>query len=188
VLQLNWKNTRDHYGALSIAMHWLMFLLLIAVYACIELREIFPKGSDPREALKLWHSMLGLSVFLLVFIRLSLRFTGPIPVILPEVAAWQQKIAGVMHFALYLFMIAQPLLGWLLLSAEGKPVVLFGLPLPAIWSRNEGYAELFEETHELIGTAGYYLVGLHSAAALFHHYFMRDNTLVRMLPQKQRIG
>ena len=181
---MSWKNTQDHYGKLSIAMHWLMFLLLIAVYSCIELREFFPKGSDPRIALKLWHTMLGLSVFLLVFVRLALRFFGPTPAIKPALSSWQQRLGGTMHFALYLFMIAMPLLGWLLLSAEGKPIEFFGLPLPAIWSKSKDFAELFEETHELIGTAGYYLVGIHASAALFHHYYLRDNTLMRMLPQK----
>ncbi|MDP1521329.1 hypothetical protein Q8A57_10135 [Porticoccus litoralis] len=46
------KNTADRYGSLSIAMHWLMLLLIIAVYAAIECREFFPKGSDPRNAFK----------------------------------------------------------------------------------------------------------------------------------------
>lgn len=182
---MSWKNTEDRYGGLSIAMHWLMFLLLVAVYALIELREIYPKGSDPREAMKLWHSMLGLSVFLLVFIRLAIRWSGPTPAITPPVAAWQHRLAVVMHLLLYLFMLAQPLLGWLLLSAEGKPILFFGVDLPAIWSEGEKWEELFEETHELIGTAGYFLVGLHAAAALFHHYFLRDNTLLRMLPGKR---
>ena len=56
-----------------------MLLLLIAVYACIELREIYPKGSDPREALKTWHFMLGLSVFVLVWLRLLVNITSPDP-------------------------------------------------------------------------------------------------------------
>jgi cytochrome b561 len=43
-----------------------------------------------------------------------------------------------------------------------------------------------EEIHETIGTIGYYLVGLHAAAALFHHYFMRDDTLRRILPWRRR--
>lgn len=183
---MNWKSSHDRYGSLSIGMHWLMFLLLVAVYALIELREVYPKGSDPREAMKLWHSMLGLSVFLLVFIRLAIRLTGPAPPIQPPMAVWQHWLARITHLALYLFMIAQPLLGWLLLSAEGKPIQFFGLPLTPIWSEGEAYAELFEEVHEVIGTTGYYLIGLHASAALFHHYFLRDNTLLRMLPQKRR--
>ena len=62
---MSWKNTTDHYGSLSIGMHWLMLALLIGVYACIELRGFFPRGSDLREGLKTWHFMLGLSVFAL---------------------------------------------------------------------------------------------------------------------------
>jgi len=181
---MQWKNTQDRYGTLSIAMHWLMFLLLIAVYACIELREIYPKGSDPREAMKLWHTMLGLSVFALVMVRLAIRLSGPMPEIKPAMARWQHRLAGAMHLALYLFMMGMPLLGWLLLSTEGKDIVFFGLPLPALWGKNEALAETVEEIHKFIGTTGYYLVGLHAAASLFHHYFMRDNTLTRMLPQR----
>src|SRR6185312_16209541 len=66
-IAVNWKNTTDRYGSLSIGMHWLMLLLLVAVYACIELREFYPRGSDLRDGLKTWHFMLGLSVLALVF-------------------------------------------------------------------------------------------------------------------------
>ena len=64
------------YNSFSIGLHWLMLVQLIAVYACIELRELYPKGSDPREALKTWHFMLGLSVFVLVFSLLSTIIVG----------------------------------------------------------------------------------------------------------------
>jgi cytochrome b561 len=181
-----WKNTTDRYGSLSIGMHWLMLLLLVAVYACIELRGFYPRGSAPREGLKQWHSMLGLAVFALVWLRLALRLKRPQPRIVPSVPVWQHRLAAAMHLALYAFMIAMPLLGWLLLSAEGKPVPFFGLELPALVGADAAYADSLETLHETIGTAGYYLVGLHALAALFHHYFMHDNTLLRMLPQRIR--
>jgi superoxide oxidase len=47
-----WRHGHSHFAAVTIGLHWLMLLLIAAVYACIELREIYPKGSDPREALK----------------------------------------------------------------------------------------------------------------------------------------
>ena len=59
------------FSRFSIMMHWLMLALLAGVYACIELREFYPRGSDVREGLKTWHFMLGLSVFALVWVRLS---------------------------------------------------------------------------------------------------------------------
>ncbi len=159
-----------------------MLLLLEAVYACIELRELYPKGSDPREALKAWHFMLGLSVLVLVSLRLAVHIVGPTPRIEPEPPKWQKLSAKLMHVALYVLMIGMPLAGWLILSAEGKPIPFFGLELPALIGESKDLAKLIEEVHETGGTLGYFLVGLHAAAALFHHYFVRDNTLRRMLP------
>lgn len=171
----------DRYGKLTIALHWFMLALLAAVYACIELRELFPRGSDPRNLLKTWHFMLGLSVFALVWVRLAARLRGGTPPITPPPAALQALAAKVVHVALYALMIAMPIGGWLILSAEGEPVPFWGLTLPPLVGPNEGLAELIEEIHETAGTVGYWLIGLHAAAALFHHYVLRDDTLRRML-------
>lgn len=181
---MNWTNTNNRYGTLSIGMHWIMFLLIVAVYGCIELRELYPKGSDPRNALKTWHFMLGLSVFVLVWLRLLLRLVQPRPAITPTPVVWQQRFASLMHWVLYGFMAAMPLAGWLILSAEGKPIPFFGLELPPLLAPNEDTAHLIEEIHETAGTVGYFLIGLHASAALVHHYLMRDNTLTRMLPSR----
>jgi cytochrome b561 len=183
---MNWMNTEDRYGSLSIAMHWLMLALLVAVYACILLREVYPRDSEPRELLKTWHFMLGLSVFGLVFIRLAIRLFGASPKIVPSVGIWQHRFAALMHLALYLFVIAMPLLGWLTLSAAGKTIPFFGLELPALVGANKEFAGTLKDLHETIGEIGYWLIGLHAVAALFHHYVVRDNTLLRMLPGQDR--
>jgi cytochrome b561 len=171
----------DRYGKLTIALHWFMFALLAAVYACIELRELFPRGSDPRNLLKTWHFMLGLSVFALVWVRLAARLAGGTPPITPPPPALLALAGKVVHVALYALMIAMPIGGWLILSAEGEPVPFWGLTLPPLVGPNEELAELIEEIHETAGTVGYWLIGLHAAAALFHHYVLRDDTLRRML-------
>lgn len=176
------SNTPSRYSSASIAMHWLMLLLLAGVYACIELRELYPKGSDPREALKSWHFTLGLTVFALVWLRLALRLASPTPPIEPTPPGWQNILAKIMHIALYALMIAMPLAGWLILSGEGKPIPFWGLDLPALMGKNKELAHTLEEIHETAGLVGYYLIGLHAAASLFHHYLVKDNTLVRMLP------
>jgi cytochrome b561 len=79
-------------------------------------------------------------------------------------------------------MIAMPIAGWLILSAEGKAIPFFGFELPALVGANEQLAERTEEIHELGGTIGYWLIGIHAAASLFHHYVLRDRVLARMLP------
>jgi cytochrome b561 len=83
------RNTTVRYGSLSIGLHWVLLLLLVAVYACIEIRGYFPKGSSPREALKTWHFMLGLSVFVLTWLRLGLNITSLTPRIESIPPRWQ---------------------------------------------------------------------------------------------------
>lgn len=175
-------NTTNRYGTLSIALHWLMFLLLVGVYACIELRELYPKGSDPRNALKAWHFTLGLTVFALVWLRLAARLFQVTPAIAPPIPGWQRILSTMVHVALYALMIGMPVAGWLILSGEGKPIPFYGINLPALIAENKGLAESIEEIHKTVGKVGYFLIGLHTVAALYHHYFMRDNTLRRMLP------
>ncbi len=67
-------------------------------------------------------------------------------------------------------MIVMPLLGWATLSAEGDPILFFGLPIFPIAPASKSLAELFKETHTTIGDIGYFLIGAHAAAALYHHY------------------
>ncbi len=179
---MNTRIASSRYHSLSIAGHWLTLALLVGVYALIELRGYFPKGSDPRETMKAWHFMLGLTVFDIALIRLVLRHFYRTPAITPPPPAWQNQASLAMHLALYLFLVVMPLLGWLTLSFKGKPIPYFGLHMPALAAPNKMLAEDFEEIHGTIGNIGYYLIGLHTLAALYHHHFMRDNTLLRMLP------
>lgn len=174
----------NRYNALSISVHWLTLLLIIAVYCLIEFRDIFPRGSDGREAMKMWHNMLGLVIFGLVFVRLAALAVYRIPPITPPPPAWQHVLAKLVHLALWLFLIAMPVLGWLTLSAQGKPVPFFGLELPALLAPDKDLGHQLEEIHETVGNIGYWLIGLHVVAALYHHYFVRDDTLLRMLPRR----
>jgi cytochrome b561 len=146
---MKWLNSTERYGLVPIVFHWLILFLFLAVYASIELREVFPKGSEPREALKSWHFMLGILIFLLLWPRLISLRQGYFPSINPEQPYWQKLLSRGMHLTLYGLMFLMPLTGWLLLSAEAKPIPFFAL---------------------------------HTAAALLHHYFFRDNTLQRILP------
>lgn len=180
---MTWRNSASQYGWLPVALHWLMLLLLAAVYASMELEDLVGEGSATHEAMETWHYMLGISVLALAAIRLAVHFAGPVPAISPAPSRWQHTMARLMHMALYIFMLAMPLLGWALLSAEGEPIPFFGLQLPALFDPSESLAESIEELHEAGATVGYFLIGLHSAAALYHHYFLHDDTLRRMLPK-----
>jgi superoxide oxidase len=181
---MDWNNTPERYGAPMIGLHWLTLLLVIAVYACINVADAYPKGSDLRALWKSWHYLAGLAVLALVAIRLVVRLeSGPDPQVEPQMPRWQRRLADAAHVALYVFMLVMPLLGWLALSASGKPVLIAGFHLPMLMGENKPLAHSLEEIHETLGTLGYFLIGLHAAAALLHHYVVRDNALRRMLPR-----
>lgn len=172
----------QRYGALSIGLHWLMVLLIAVIYACAELQDSAPEGSALADALESWHFALGFAVLALVVLRLLGRLASRVPPIEPAPPRWQAWLARLTHLGLYALMIGMPLTGWLTLSAEGSPIVLFGLQLPPLVGEGEDFAEWTEELHEAGGTIGYLLIAVHAAAALFHHYVVRDDTLLRMLP------
>jgi len=171
----------DRYGrdfrSSSIGPHW---RFLLPYTRAIELREMYPRSSEIREALKTWHYMLGLTVFFLVWLRIAARLLGKTPPIVPEAPKWQLMIATTVELALYALMIVLPLLGWVTLSAKGEVIPFFGLQLPAVVDANEALAQRTEEVHETLATVGYFIIGLHAIAALFHHYVRRDDALRRM--------
>jgi cytochrome b561 len=183
---MKWRNTGGGYGSVAIALHWLMLVLLVGVVALMELRGYFPKGSVPREAMKHWHYVFGLVVLVLAVLRVANRFAGPSPAIVPAPPGWQSALATVVALGLYALMLGMPLVGWMALSANGDPIPFFGWQLVPLVGVDAGLAEVLEELHEAGATAAYVLVGLHVAAALYHHYLVRDNTLQRIVPWRLR--
>ena len=173
-------STHARYRPPLVALHWLTLLLLSGVYATIELRGLFPRGSDARELIKTAHFFLGISVFGLTLLRLLVRVSSPTPPIAPVPPTWQRLAAGTMALALYGLMLVTPVLGYLLLNAEGTSPTLGGWALPSLMAAQETLGDGLKEWHETIAVAGYWLIGLHALAALYHHHVRHDDTLLRM--------
>ena len=179
-------NTRQRYGNLSMALHWLTLLLIIAVYCLMEFRDIFPRGSAGREWMKEGHFIAGLLILGIVVARLLVRLSGPSPLIEPRSSAFMHALARLAHVILYGFLMLTPLLGWLTLSASGKPIPFFGFEFPALIAPNDGLKGTIKEFHETLANIGYGLIFLHVAAALYHHHVLKDNALTNMLPERNR--
>jgi len=100
----------------------------------------------------------------------------------PAVAAWESLLSRLTHFALYAFLVVQPLLGLATEWAAGPLKLPFtGVQVPSPVSPDRALHGSLEHLHSTIGTVFYYVIGLHIAAALWHHLVRRDDTLRRML-------
>ncbi|TPG60772.1 cytochrome b [Ewingella americana] len=168
----------------QILFHWTIFILIVLTYAAMELKGFVPKGSNARDWMKVAHYTMGVSVMILMIIRIVLKVTHKDPDIVPNPPRWQTIISKSVHGILYLMFISLPLLGVLSLYYGNIEWSFFSYPMPVAGEENILMQHDLKEIHELIANTGYFIVGLHAAAALFHHYIMRDNTLTRMTPGK----
>lgn len=180
------RNTPTHYGAVARALHWLPAALVIGGLALVEMHELFPKGSAPRVAAMAGHFQAGLLAFALVWPRLLWLIVDRPPAITPEPPALQMVIGKAVHGLLYLLLIALPVLGVVMMQANGKPVALLGMPLPLLTGEDKGFADQIKEVHELLGNAMIVLIVAHVVGALWHHIRQGDDTLLRMLPPRRR--
>lgn len=173
--------SQQSYSRWMVGLHWLTVLLMIAIYASIEFRGIFEKGTAERDLIKEVHFVLGLSLWFMTLLRLVVRRFSIVPAIEPAPSAMVMKLSGLMHLALYGFLLLMPLLGWLMLSAGDKVIPFWSFQLPALVGPDPDLAASIKEIHEWLGTAGYVLIAAHTLGALAHHYRFKDNSLKRML-------
>lgn len=180
------KNTPERWGAISQAFHWTIVVLIVTIAVLgLTMDEL------PRTPKYFWvytaHKSLGLTVLALALLRLGWRlYAGATPPV-PGTPRWQERIAGLTHWALYALIFAMPLSGWLYDSSSGlRPLRWFGLAeVPKLVGPDEAIADLSHDLHETLFWVLLCLVVLHAAAAFYHHLFLRDATLVRMLPGRR---
>ncbi|MFS8064282.1 MAG: cytochrome b [Luteimonas sp.] len=164
-------------------LHWLMAVLVLAVYLLIEQRGLFARDTPQRAAMMQGHFWVGLSILLLAVWRLGLRVRNVVPPITPALPGWQAMPAKLLHLALYAFIVIMPLLGLATAWTDGKVLYLpfTDIVVPALLAPDKPLAHQLEDLHGTIGEIFYWVIGLHVLAALYHHVWRRDDTLRRML-------
>jgi len=183
---MTFKNTTERWGAISQLFHWIIVaLILLIAYLGLTMTGL-PNG--PRKInIYALHKSVGLTILALVTLRLLWRLYAGAPTPAAGTPAWQQRVASLTHFGLYVLLFAMPLSGWLFNSAAGYPLQWFKLfNLPAIAGRNEDLKALAETAHTTMFWILVALVLAHAGAAFYHHLFQNDDTLKRMLPGRRR--
>lgn len=166
-------------------LHWLTVICVVMAATFILTRDQLD-GRNVRLWLLEGHRHFGLFVLALFAVRVFVRLrVGKLP---PSgESPWPMRAAaGLTHIALYALLVTLPLLGWALSSAEGKPVHLFGVTLPNFVAADEDLADTLQTWHLNAAWVLLGLVCLHIAAALWHHFVMRDGVLRRMWLKRRR--
>jgi cytochrome b561 len=172
------------YAASQKALHWIVAVLIFALVPIALAMANLPDG-PLKNALYEWHKSFGLTVLALALARLLVRVARGAPPLVAGLPAWQRRAAHASHLALYVLIVAVPLLGWAGTSACCAPVMLyFSLPLTLPVSGGMPVGEAILGVHRVAAFTLVALVALHAGAALHHHLVRRDGTLRRMWPGK----
>jgi cytochrome b561 len=170
------------YTRTAISLHWLIAVL---VFITLPLGVVMHEMALSPDKLRMlsYHKWLGVTVFLLLLIRLAWRARhkpAPLQVQMPP---WQLWAAQAVHVLLYVLLVAIPLSGWLMSSAKGFQTVYLGvLPLPDLLHKNKELGEALGELHEALNITLLLLLAAHIGAALKHYFIDHDAVLARMLP------
>jgi cytochrome b561 len=167
------------YDRITRLLHWIAAALVLLAWALMEMKDLFPKGSEGRRIVALLHYDTGLLAFALLVPRLPWRWLHPVAEL--DAALWMKRIAAATKAALYALLLLVPLSGLAVLQAKGDAAAFLGLPLPDLFSALAPYRKAVKEVHEVLSNSLLVLAGAHAAAALWHHFAMGDATLARML-------
>ncbi len=173
---------RLQYGTTAKVLHWLIVALLVVQYLIGWLMPDIHRGMKPGAGMT-FHISFGMTILVLIVLRLAWRLTHPVA---PEssLPPWQRLSSEVVHWALYVLVLATTLTGWLFASFRGWSVPLFYfMPMPMLASDNAAAGKAIDGLHQAAEWALLVVIGIHVAAALAHIFVYRDRIMQRMLPE-----
>ncbi|MEB8430740.1 cytochrome b [Cocleimonas sp. KMM 6892] len=178
-------NTKESFGWVSITLHWLMAIALIAMYFVGDWMVDLDYYDKWYKDAPYIHKSVGVIIGLLMLARLLWNVVQAKPRYLDVKSTMMNMLASLTHYFFYLMVFVLVVSGYLISTAKGQGVEVFGLfNVPALLADSKDRGELAGTVHEYLGLAFIILVGVHAIAALVHHYFMKDRTLKRMLGLK----
>ncbi|MGB2818418.1 MAG: cytochrome b [Burkholderiaceae bacterium] len=171
------------YDRVAMALHWIIAVGVLSQIALGWWMIDIPK--QPPGVRAYWfnvHKSIGITLGVLIVLRLSWRLTHRPPDLPASAAAWQARAARASHALLYVCMLAMPLAGYFGSVFSGYPIKYFGVTLPAWGWKDEALKDLFSAMHFTAALVFMLLIAVHVLAALKHWLIDRDGVFHRMLP------
>ncbi|MEZ2131679.1 MULTISPECIES: cytochrome b [unclassified Sinorhizobium] len=184
--ELTSAENAPRYDRVTIALHWATAILVTGQFTSAHIWEQFQRGTSLRLSLISTHIAFGILLAAVIIARICWRFMnrGKLP---PAVSGLQHVAASTVHFLLYGLLICQVALGFTLGWAVNLPLSFFGLfTIPQLLTIAPEARQTIAALHNGVAWAIIAIAGIHAAAALLHHYVLRDHVLLRMIPQRRR--
>lgn len=173
--------TAERYRLTARLLHWGTAILAIAMVAAGFLMIQEGVARPLQNRLFIFHKNVGLLVLTVVLVRLAYRATHPAPPLPDTVPPLQKMAAAVSHTALYVLLVAMPVLGYVRVKAGGFPIEsLDAWGVPSLVPRSDGLAAVAKRMHWIGGIAFSALVAVHVSAAAYHWRIARDGVAARM--------
>ncbi|HCF5165579.1 TPA: cytochrome b [Pseudomonas aeruginosa] len=177
-----WRNTSSRYGVFSLFLHWGSALVVFGLFGLgLWMRELsyYDPWYHPAPAL---HKSIGILLAIALLVRIVWRFVSPPPPAPANHGPLTRVASKLGHLALYGLLLAVIVAGYLISTADGEPISVFGwFSVPATLSGLPDQADVAGEIHLYLAWALVVFAVLHALAALKHHFVDRDPTLKRML-------
>jgi cytochrome b561 len=170
------------YGVVAQTFHWVIAALIVTQFVLANLEDDLPIGAH-KLALLARHKSFGMTVLMLAILRLLWRLKNPPPELPPGMTPLERRLARATHALFYVLLFAMPITGWMMSSAKNYSVSWFGwFTWPNLIGKNETAFNVLHSTHEILSDVLFVVAILHILAALKHHFWNKDNVLLRMLP------
>lgn len=180
------RNTEFSFGWIAIIMHWLVATTVVGLFILGYWMVDLSYYDAWYQAAPDLHRSIGLCLLVVMVIRLVWRLCNPHPRPEPGLKRWEIRISAIVHLLLYLLIFTTIIAGYLISTANGRGIEIFGwFTVPAIFPAVEGMEDIAGDFHEYLAYALMALAFIHMAGALKHHFVDKDRTLRRMIKPQQ---
>ena len=182
VLALTAKNESNRYGKVSRMLHWTIAILFISLIPMGIFASMIPEDTEYRNAYYVVHKTIGVTVFLLVIVRLIWNRLSRRPSLDSALTSREEKLAHRAHNTLYFMMLAIPFTGFMMTSYHGYETYFFFWEMQPLWEQSEIY-QVWGGFHKyLLPYLLYIVLGAHILGALKHQFIDKHaNAFKRMV-------
>ena len=184
-MQISQEKNTNRYTGLAICLHWIIALMVfLLIVLGLSMTDI-PRGTDERSLYYNFHKSIGLTVGILMFIRIWWRMRNPPPALPESIPTWQVRISKISHLLLYICLFLMPLSGFAATQFTKWGLKYFGLfKIPPLAFESKEIYEILQGIHQITGWILISIITLHILAALKHGIIDKDRVIERIVVPK----